>query len=193
MPPGSSRRRTTRSSTRGTASGLPRARLSPPRLHHRPATEQAGAARPAASAPEPEARGSARISRSASTASPRRRAPRHDLDAFYAEMHAIVGELMYADNMYIALYDADRQRDQLPVLRRHGRYRLPIRRAWEPFGVGRRPRRHRLRLAIGQADDHGPAARFEATGGERGFRARRCRRGKRDVGARSLPRAGRSG
>ncbi|HET8784944.1 MAG TPA: GAF domain-containing protein, partial [Candidatus Limnocylindrales bacterium] len=31
-----------------------------------------------------------------------------DLDAFYAEMHAIVGELMYAENFYIALYDAER-------------------------------------------------------------------------------------
>ena len=32
---------------------------------------------------------------------------------FYAEMHRIVGELMYADNFYIALYDEDRQDDEL--------------------------------------------------------------------------------
>ena len=30
-----------------------------------------------------------------------------DLDDFYAEMHAIVGELMDAENCYIALYDAE--------------------------------------------------------------------------------------
>ena len=28
-----------------------------------------------------------------------------DMQAFYAEMHRIVGELMYAGNFYIALYD----------------------------------------------------------------------------------------
>ena len=29
--------------------------------------------------------------------------------AFYAAMHQIVGELIYADNFFIALYDAGRQ------------------------------------------------------------------------------------
>ena len=32
-----------------------------------------------------------------------------DMQDFYAEMHRIVGELMYADNFYIALYDEERQ------------------------------------------------------------------------------------
>ena len=32
-----------------------------------------------------------------------------DMGAFYAEIHRIVGELMYADNFYIALYDEERQ------------------------------------------------------------------------------------
>ena len=32
-----------------------------------------------------------------------------DMQAFYAEMHHIVAELMYADNFYIVLYDEERQ------------------------------------------------------------------------------------
>ena len=31
-----------------------------------------------------------------------------DMPAFYAQIHEIVGELMYADNFYIALYDEER-------------------------------------------------------------------------------------
>ena len=34
----------------------------------------------------------------------------HDMGEFYASIHAIVGELMYAENFYVALYDEDRQR-----------------------------------------------------------------------------------
>ena len=34
--------------------------------------------------------------------------------AFYAAMHQIVGELIYADNFFIALYDAGRQRINFP-------------------------------------------------------------------------------
>ncbi len=40
------------------------------------------------------------------------------MPAFYAKIHEIVGELMYADNFYIALYDEERAADQLPVLPR---------------------------------------------------------------------------
>ena len=32
-----------------------------------------------------------------------------DMQEFYAEIHRIVGELMYADNFYIVLYDEERQ------------------------------------------------------------------------------------
>ena len=32
-----------------------------------------------------------------------------DMEAFYAEMHRIVGELMYAENFYIVLYDEERK------------------------------------------------------------------------------------
>jgi len=31
-----------------------------------------------------------------------------DMEGFYAEIHSVVGELMYADNLYIALYDEER-------------------------------------------------------------------------------------
>ena len=37
-----------------------------------------------------------------------------DLDAFYAEIHAIVGQLMYAENFYIALYDPERDALRYP-------------------------------------------------------------------------------
>jgi len=59
-----------------------------------------------------------------------------DLDAFYAEMHAIVGELMYARNLFIALYDAERQRINFPYYIDSVDTDLPDPRAWEPFGVG---------------------------------------------------------
>ena len=58
--------------------------------------------RPAASAP--------RRSRTPCTGSPRRRAPPRTCRTSTPKMHAIVGELMYADNFYIALYDGERDR-----------------------------------------------------------------------------------
>ncbi len=69
--------------------------------------------RPAASAPS--------RSRTPSTGSPRPRASAEDMQAFYAEMHRIVGELMYAGNFYIALYDEERQAHQLALPRRRAR------------------------------------------------------------------------
>jgi GAF domain-containing protein/DNA-binding response OmpR family regulator len=59
-----------------------------------------------------------------------------DLQAFYATVHAIVGEFMYADNLFIALYDADRQRINFPYYVDTVDTDLPDPRAWEPFGVG---------------------------------------------------------
>jgi hypothetical protein len=32
----------------------------------------------------------------------------HDMQEFYRAIHSIVGELMYANNLYIALYDDER-------------------------------------------------------------------------------------
>jgi GAF domain-containing protein/CheY-like chemotaxis protein len=59
-----------------------------------------------------------------------------DLHAFYATIHGIVGELMYAENLFIALYDADRQRINFPYYVDTVDTDLPDPRAWEPFGVG---------------------------------------------------------
>ena len=54
---------------------------------------------------------------------------------FYVKIHAIVRELMYADNFYIALYDAERQMINFP-------YNIdedpdqPDPNLWEPLGSG---------------------------------------------------------
>ncbi|MGH3055531.1 MAG: GAF domain-containing protein, partial [Gaiellaceae bacterium] len=37
-----------------------------------------------------------------------------DMQAFYRAIHEVVGELMYANNFYIALYDEDRRRINFP-------------------------------------------------------------------------------
>ena len=69
-----------------------------------------------------------RIAETASTAA--------DMPSFYAAMHEIVGELMYADNFYIALYDEARQRINFPFFRDEVDTDLPDPNAWEPFGTG---------------------------------------------------------
>jgi GAF domain-containing protein/DNA-binding response OmpR family regulator len=66
-------------------------------------TTRPAAAEPAADDPARAARVQDALYRIASAAS-----AVHDLDEFYATMHGIVGELMYAENFYIALYDAER-------------------------------------------------------------------------------------
>ena len=60
-------------------------------------------------APRPEGPGTR------STGSPRRRAPRRTCRSSTPRSTAIVGELMYAENFYIALYDEERRDDQLAV------------------------------------------------------------------------------
>ena len=69
-----------------------------------------------------------RIAETASTAA--------DMPSFYAAMHEIVGELMYADNFYIALYDEARQRINYPFFRDEVDSDLPDPNTWEPFGTG---------------------------------------------------------
>jgi GAF domain-containing protein/DNA-binding response OmpR family regulator len=59
-----------------------------------------------------------------------------DMPAFYAKIHEIVGELMYADNFYIALYDEERQLINFPFYRDEVDTELPDPNAWDPFGVG---------------------------------------------------------
>ena len=59
-----------------------------------------------------------------------------DLQAFYATIHGIVGELMPAENFYIALYDEERGRINYPYYVDVVDTDLPDPAAWEPFGVG---------------------------------------------------------
>ncbi|MEP6469695.1 MAG: GAF domain-containing protein [Chloroflexota bacterium] len=59
-----------------------------------------------------------------------------DMPTFYAKIHEIVGELMYADNFYIALYDDGRQQINFPFYRDEVDTDLPDPNNWDPFGVG---------------------------------------------------------
>ena len=59
-----------------------------------------------------------------------------DLHAFYATIHSIVGELMFARNFYVARYDAERQTINFPYYVDEVDQDLPDPKAWEPFGVG---------------------------------------------------------
>ncbi len=59
-----------------------------------------------------------------------------DMPAFYAAIHEIVGELMYADNFYIALYDRARQRINYPFFLDEVDPDIPDPGVWEPLGSG---------------------------------------------------------
>jgi GAF domain-containing protein/CheY-like chemotaxis protein len=59
-----------------------------------------------------------------------------DMPTFYARIHEIVGELMYADNFYIALYDQQREQINFPYFRDEVDPDIPDPNAWTPFGVG---------------------------------------------------------
>lgn len=59
-----------------------------------------------------------------------------DMTAFYAAMHDIVRELMYADNFYIALYDERRHLLNYPYFRDEVDPDVPVPTAWEPMGTG---------------------------------------------------------
>ncbi len=69
-----------------------------------------------------------RIAETASTA--------EDMQDFYRQIHAIVGELMYADNFYIALYDEERQRLNWPFYVDELDTDWPDPHVWEPIGTG---------------------------------------------------------
>ena len=58
-----------------------------------------------------------------------------DMSTFYAKIHEIVGELMYADNFYIALYDEERQQINFPYFRDEVDPDIPDPNAWTPFGI----------------------------------------------------------
>jgi GAF domain-containing protein/CheY-like chemotaxis protein len=59
-----------------------------------------------------------------------------DMPAFYAAMHEIVRELMYADNFYIALYDDRRELMNYPYYRDEVDDYPPDPAVWEPIGTG---------------------------------------------------------
>src|SRR5205085_3757613 len=59
-----------------------------------------------------------------------------DMQEFYGTIHGIVRELMYADNLYIALYDADRQLINFPYFVDEVDLDVPEPNLWEPYGIG---------------------------------------------------------
>src|SRR5207247_1377098 len=59
-----------------------------------------------------------------------------DMQEFYAEIHRIVGELMYADNFYIVLYDEERQLMNWPFYVDEGDLDVPAPNVWETIGTG---------------------------------------------------------
>jgi len=59
-----------------------------------------------------------------------------DMLAFYAAIHETVGELMYADNFYIALYDDGRGLVNYPFYRDEVDDDIPDPGVWEPLGEG---------------------------------------------------------
>jgi signal transduction histidine kinase/CheY-like chemotaxis protein/HPt (histidine-containing phosphotransfer) domain-containing protein len=59
-----------------------------------------------------------------------------DMPAFYAEIHRIVGGLMYAENLYIALYDEERQAMNWPFVVDVADDDFPDPGVWEPIGTG---------------------------------------------------------
>ncbi|MCJ7711846.1 MAG: GAF domain-containing protein, partial [Chloroflexi bacterium] len=59
-----------------------------------------------------------------------------DMAGFYPAIHQIVGELMFADNFYIALYDEERQTMNYPYFVDAEDPDVPDPKAWEPIGTG---------------------------------------------------------
>ncbi|MGH2401138.1 MAG: GAF domain-containing protein [Candidatus Limnocylindria bacterium] len=60
----------------------------------------------------------------------------HDMPTFYAAIHSVVGELMYADNFYIAVYDERRGLVNYPFYRDEVDPDVPDPGLWEPIGEG---------------------------------------------------------
>jgi len=98
-----------------------------------------------------------------------------DMGAFYATVHGILGELTYAQNAYIALYDAEREAINFAYYVDEVDPDIPDPTAWVPFGVGDAsgttslvlrtgkpmlvtPERHRELVAQGQIEHLGVVA-----------------------------------
>ncbi|MDP9298703.1 MAG: GAF domain-containing protein, partial [Actinomycetota bacterium] len=59
-----------------------------------------------------------------------------DMQEFYAEIHRIVGELMYANNFYVVLYDEERRMMNWPFGVDEAGDTFPGPNVWEPMGTG---------------------------------------------------------
>ncbi len=59
-----------------------------------------------------------------------------NLQEFYREVHAVVGELMYANNFFIALYDDERQLISWPYYADESDFEIPDPNQWDAFGEG---------------------------------------------------------
>ncbi|HEY7281677.1 MAG TPA: GAF domain-containing protein, partial [Actinomycetota bacterium] len=59
-----------------------------------------------------------------------------DMQDFYAKIHAILRELMYADNLYVAIYDDAREMINFPYYVDEVDTDIPDPTKWEPFGIG---------------------------------------------------------
>ena len=59
-----------------------------------------------------------------------------DMSEFYAAIQRIVGELMFANNFFIALFDAQSQTLNYPYYRDEVDQEIPDPNAWEPMGTG---------------------------------------------------------
>src|SRR6187397_2014048 len=59
-----------------------------------------------------------------------------DMQEFYAAVHAIVGELMYAENFFITLYDEERQLASWPYYRDMMDFQVPDPNKWDAIGTG---------------------------------------------------------
>ena len=59
-----------------------------------------------------------------------------DMSEFYAGIHRIVGELMFANNFFIALFDPDSRTMNYPYYRDDVDLDIPDPNAWEPMGTG---------------------------------------------------------
>jgi len=59
-----------------------------------------------------------------------------DMQEFYREVHAVVGELMFANNFFIALYDDERQLISFPYYIDEIDVDIPDPSRWDAFGEG---------------------------------------------------------
>ena len=59
-----------------------------------------------------------------------------DMQEFYAEIHRIVGELMYANNFYVVLYDEERRMMNWPFGVDTAGDSFAGPNVWEPMGTG---------------------------------------------------------